>query len=127
LGFVFLIIPVLIFLQKEAHIHEHHDEAHYKPQKHVNVNRETAMHFLDHQNDTASNNDEKEITAPPRDEGVVKGMPDEFRTAQDIPREPLASHNITELPMINQDIAQSHNLNSSHTETRKRRQRRLRR
>ena len=38
LGLVFLLIPGLIFLQKEMHIHEDHHVSHYKTEKYVNVN-----------------------------------------------------------------------------------------
>jgi len=37
---VFLIVPGLIFLQKEMHIHEDHYESHYKTEKYVNVKTE---------------------------------------------------------------------------------------
>ena len=67
LALVFLVIPVLIFLKKEAHIHERHDEAHFKPEKFVNVDTKDAMkHFLDHHHHntskTSASNDENEPT-----------------------------------------------------------------
>ena len=50
LALVFLIAPLIVFLYKEAHIHENHDESHFKPEKYINVDTHDVMaHFLDHQ------------------------------------------------------------------------------
>jgi hypothetical protein len=43
LAAIFLIAPILIFLHKEAHIHDHHDEAHFKSEKFVNVDTEAVL------------------------------------------------------------------------------------
>jgi hypothetical protein len=43
LATVFLILPLIVFMQKEAHIHEDHDEAHYKSHKYINVRAADAM------------------------------------------------------------------------------------
>jgi hypothetical protein len=43
LAMVFLIAPILIFLHKEAHIHEDHDRAHYKAEKFVNVDTDAVL------------------------------------------------------------------------------------
>ncbi|KAL3933422.1 MAG: hypothetical protein SGARI_003714 [Bacillariaceae sp.] len=43
LAAVFLIAPLLTFLHKEAHIHENHDEAHYKPERFVNVDADAVL------------------------------------------------------------------------------------
>jgi len=40
LSLVFIIVPGLIFLQKEMHIHEDHYESHFKTEKYVNVKTE---------------------------------------------------------------------------------------
>jgi hypothetical protein len=50
-----MVVPLLIFFYKEAHIHENHDEAHFKPEKFINVDTHDVLsHFLDnkHQNRT---------------------------------------------------------------------------
>jgi hypothetical protein len=63
LGLVFLLIPVFVFLYKEAHIHEDHHKAHYHAEKFVNVDSKHAMaHFLDNHNKTTktSSNDEED-------------------------------------------------------------------
>jgi hypothetical protein len=65
LGLVFLLIPVLVFLYKEAHIHEDRHKAHYHAEKFVNVDSKHAMaHFLDNHNETTktSSNDEEDHT-----------------------------------------------------------------
>jgi hypothetical protein len=52
---VFVVVPLLIFFYKEVHIHENHDEAHFKPEKFINVDTHDVLsHFLDnkHQNNT---------------------------------------------------------------------------
>lgn len=43
LAMVFLIAPLIIFLHKEAHIHEDHDEGHFKAEKFVNVDTESIL------------------------------------------------------------------------------------
>jgi hypothetical protein len=40
LALIFLVLPILIFLHKEAHIHNH-DSAHYKAEKFINVDTES--------------------------------------------------------------------------------------
>lgn len=51
LGLVFVLIPVLIFLHKELHIHEDHHQPHFRQQKFVNVDQKQAMaHFTVNQN-----------------------------------------------------------------------------
>jgi hypothetical protein len=73
LALIFLVLPVLIFLRKEAHIHEdHHDTAHYKAEKFINVDTESILNQFGAQvahtnsNITASsddihNNEQKQI------------------------------------------------------------------
>lgn len=59
LGFVFLLIPVLIFLYKEAHINDGKHEAHYHAEKFVNVDkREVMAHFLDNHTEHSSNDED---------------------------------------------------------------------
>lgn len=43
LAMIFLIAPLIIFLHKEAHIHEDHDEGHFKAEKFVNVDTESIL------------------------------------------------------------------------------------
>jgi hypothetical protein len=43
LAMIFLIVPILIFLHKEAHIHEDHHRSHYKTEKFVNVDTESVL------------------------------------------------------------------------------------
>lgn len=57
LALVFLIVPVFIFLHKEAHIHEDHDEAHFKSKNYLNVNaRDVFADFSEHLSDSDNSN-----------------------------------------------------------------------
>jgi hypothetical protein len=40
---VFLAVPLMVFFYKEVHIHDGHDEAHFKPEKLVNVNTQDVI------------------------------------------------------------------------------------
>ena len=52
LAIVFLMIPLIIFLYKERHLHREHD--HFKPQRYVNVNtKDVLSQFSDHAHGTA--------------------------------------------------------------------------
>ncbi|KAL3942046.1 MAG: hypothetical protein SGARI_000397 [Bacillariaceae sp.] len=43
LAMVFLIVPILIFMHKVAHIHEDHDEAHFKAENLLNVDTNAVL------------------------------------------------------------------------------------
>ncbi|CAJ1949330.1 unnamed protein product [Cylindrotheca closterium] len=54
LGFVFCLMPLLVFFYKEKHLHEDHHEPHFKQHKFVNVDKEQAMaNFVVNQNHTS--------------------------------------------------------------------------
>ena len=104
LALVFVVVPVLIFLYKEAHIHENHHEAHFKTKKFIGVDsKDTFKHFLDNrQNRTSSksgaSNDENEAL---KGEEVATNV-----TKTHLRHDTKTTHNATNVERINGDNRQ---------------------
>ncbi|KAG7341952.1 hypothetical protein IV203_007044 [Nitzschia inconspicua] len=129
LAIVFLIGPLIIFLHKEAHIHDVHREAHFKPEKFVNVDTESVLsQFRDNNitrdeasrdhNATRSNDDEKmkmqgNFDSTPTEEKVGGGRENRTVTEATTQSQPTQSVNQTLSPMGSNH---SHTMGSNSTD-----------
>ncbi|KAG7363129.1 2-dehydropantoate 2-reductase [Nitzschia inconspicua] len=129
LAIVFLIGPLIIFLHKEAHIHDVHREAHFKPEKFVNVDTESVLsQFRDNNitrdeasrdhNATRSNDHEKtkmqgNFDSTPTEEKVGGGRENRTVTEATTQSQPTQSVNQTLSPMGSNH---SHTMGSNSTD-----------
>jgi hypothetical protein len=85
---VFLAVPLMVFFYKEVHIHEAHDEAHFKPEKFVNVNtHDVISQFSNHAQEVKHQHEKKhhEKTASSKEEEETgnKEIPEEELSTAD--------------------------------------------
>lgn len=86
LAMVFLAVPLMIFFYKEVHIHDHHHQAHFKPEKFVNVNtREVISQFSNHAHEQKhqSNSGDDEESDSSTDEGIEERVEEKLESSTD--------------------------------------------